>query len=343
MLPSRSLDDKILKFIRKGHIQVLDSGVVMSLATNKPMGTIRKNGYIQVCLKRDGERFLCYAHRIVALVKLGRPADPAMQVNHIDGNKSNNNHENLEWVSAKDNLAHARSIGLTYDYGEHNGQAKLTDVEAERIRNSKCSSRELASRYNINVGTVNRIQAGKSRRRPEVTKIEKSKDAIPEAIVLRVLDSMLPAEDAATKFSMAPSTVEAIRTKVKYRIIADRNNVVIHPAWVYSYNRKGVQSEVARHIMSSLKSIPTLAKIHRLDEQTVRDIYNGVTHKRLRKYLGIKPKNVQVKSRLTDSDIKAIMKLNWTQDAIASKYGVSRATISNIQNGKCFKHASVKG
>lgn len=343
MFPSRAVDSKILKFVRKGYVKVLESGTVISGATSKPMGTVRKNGYVQVCMKRDGVHFLCYAHRIVALVHLGRPAEQSMQVNHIDGNKSNNIPSNLEWVSAKTNLAHARALGLTYDYGEHNAQAKITDDDAENIRKSKLSNRVLASKYGIRASTVANIKSGRSRKPPTVEKLEKNNRCIPEVVLLRVIDSMLPPDQAAGKFSLSVAKIEAIRTKSKYRRLAECNNCVVHPAWVYSYVRNGVQSEVARSIITSCKPVPRLARQFKLPEAVVRDIYNGVTHTRLRKYLGVATKPIRAISKLTMADVKTILQLDWTQAAIASKYGISRATVSHIQNGKSFRHVTAKG
>lgn len=49
-------------------------------------------------------------HRIVAKTFIGEPDNK--QVNHIDGNKLNNNINNLEYCSARDNLIHALNLGL---------------------------------------------------------------------------------------------------------------------------------------------------------------------------------------------------------------------------------------
>lgn len=51
-------------------------------------------------------------HRIVALAFLGEPSQPDMDVNHKDGNKSNNTVDNLEWATRRENLAHALRMGL---------------------------------------------------------------------------------------------------------------------------------------------------------------------------------------------------------------------------------------
>lgn len=51
-----------------------------------------------------------YIHRLVAEYFLPNP-DSLPQVNHKDGDKSNNNVDNLEWVSNKDNILHAHKSG----------------------------------------------------------------------------------------------------------------------------------------------------------------------------------------------------------------------------------------
>ena len=51
-------------------------------------------------------------HRLVAKSFVDGESDERIEVNHIDGNKLNNCADNLEWVSKKDNIAHALMIGL---------------------------------------------------------------------------------------------------------------------------------------------------------------------------------------------------------------------------------------
>ena len=49
--------------------------------------------------------------RLVAITFLGYPKD-GFTVNHKDGNRLNNNIENLEWLSLADNIRHGFSTGL---------------------------------------------------------------------------------------------------------------------------------------------------------------------------------------------------------------------------------------
>ena len=52
-----------------------------------------------------------YLHRIVAELFLPKPLEHQTQVNHIDGDKSNNCVNNLEWICPKENIKHSHKLG----------------------------------------------------------------------------------------------------------------------------------------------------------------------------------------------------------------------------------------
>lgn len=62
--------------------------------------SIRKDGYCRILLSKNSEYKALYVHRLVAEAFLTH-ADNECEVNHIDGNKANNNLSNLEWVTRR--------------------------------------------------------------------------------------------------------------------------------------------------------------------------------------------------------------------------------------------------
>jgi hypothetical protein len=74
-------------------------------AMKKP--TVRSDGYCVVGLWDNGISEVCYIHRLVCEAFYGYSDKP--QVNHKDGNKTNNTLENLEWNTSSENIQHAHN------------------------------------------------------------------------------------------------------------------------------------------------------------------------------------------------------------------------------------------
>lgn len=72
---------------------------------------VNKHGYYCVNLYKNGEQFAKRIHRLVADAFINNPENKTC-VNHIDGNKLNNNVKNLEWVNHSENMLHAFRTGL---------------------------------------------------------------------------------------------------------------------------------------------------------------------------------------------------------------------------------------
>lgn len=91
---------------------VSDKGKVFSIMSQKILKPAKsKNGYCKVALYNKGASKHVSVHRIVAEAFVEN-ADGKPQVNHIDGDKSNNSANNLEWVTASENQLHAVRTGL---------------------------------------------------------------------------------------------------------------------------------------------------------------------------------------------------------------------------------------
>jgi len=82
---------------------------------------------------KDGKPTNYYVHRLVAEYFIGSIPE-GYCVNHKDGNKLNNDVNNLEIVSYSENTRHADRTGLRVcASGEDNSQAKLTNDRAEKL------------------------------------------------------------------------------------------------------------------------------------------------------------------------------------------------------------------
>lgn len=81
-------------------------------------GSATHKGYRCLSFRVCGTRLV---HRVVALAFIPNP-DGKPQVNHKDGNPSNNEVSNLEWATNQENMMHARrvlKIGLRPIIGRH--------------------------------------------------------------------------------------------------------------------------------------------------------------------------------------------------------------------------------
>jgi hypothetical protein len=100
-------------------------GQVFSHKTNKFKKSFAlQTGYVFIQLYKGNKKKNYYIHRLVAEAYLIN-IESKIQVNHIDGNKSNNNISNLEWVTPKENMKHSLDKGLRQKYYPQSNPYKL--------------------------------------------------------------------------------------------------------------------------------------------------------------------------------------------------------------------------
>ena len=86
---------------------------IYSLKTNKILkGSITPSGYKYYRLKSNGKTYRFYAQVLMAICFLNYNQEKGYVVNHIDGNKLNNDISNLEIITQKENMIHANKNNL---------------------------------------------------------------------------------------------------------------------------------------------------------------------------------------------------------------------------------------
>lgn len=106
-------------------------GEVFDTFRQKLQNSYCNKGYFSYSLMPDlGPRATLKKHRAMCLVFKDYPHNvDRLQVNHIDGNVSNNNLNNLEWVTGSENMLHAISNNLT----KHNKPVVVTNLVDNKI------------------------------------------------------------------------------------------------------------------------------------------------------------------------------------------------------------------
>ena len=84
----------------------------LRMKKEKIMKPSNRGGYLRISLSKDGISKSFYIHRLVAESFIPN-LDGKKEVNHIDGNKKNNNASNLEWSTRSENMKHAFKTGLS--------------------------------------------------------------------------------------------------------------------------------------------------------------------------------------------------------------------------------------
>jgi hypothetical protein len=111
------------------------------------------NGYRAVVLSRGKQE---YVHRLVALVFIGPAPDGPAEVNHINGDKSDNRVSNLEWVTHGENMRHAREVLMMPQW------RKVTPENVHEMRTMLAAGvpqRDVAAAFGVSQPTVSRYRA----------------------------------------------------------------------------------------------------------------------------------------------------------------------------------------
>lgn len=124
------------------------------------------NGYITYTLHINKKRKKIEAHRLVAQAFIDNPENKP-SVNHIDGNKHNNNVNNLEWATHKENATHSIRVlknpkppkNFLGNFGKYHNRSKNFVIKTRNNKIEKYNSGlEMARKYNFDSSIISYIK-----------------------------------------------------------------------------------------------------------------------------------------------------------------------------------------
>lgn len=135
----------------EGLYQVSNFGRIKSFKSFKSKilkPSLQSAKYLQITLCKN-EKKSVLMHRLVAKAFIVNPNNLPW-VNHIDGNKLNNNVDNLEWNTEKEDCENKRKRNVI-PKGENHGRAKLTEKQVSTIKELKgqYTYKKLGEMFNV--------------------------------------------------------------------------------------------------------------------------------------------------------------------------------------------------
>lgn len=153
-----------------GKYAVSDCGQVINCQTGRvlrPDQTTTNRGkaqtYYRVNLFVNNKGYKFAVHRLVAMAFLPNP-DNKPEVNHIDGDRSNNQASNLEWVTKSENMQHAAKTGLA-SAGSMNGMSKYTEAQIQQVLQCSAaglSRKEVSEITGVSISMIKDVRMGRA-------------------------------------------------------------------------------------------------------------------------------------------------------------------------------------
>lgn len=144
--------------LEKPWYMVSDTGRVRNTRTGHYLTPSKNNsGYYTVSLGRDTPgRFI---HRLVAEAFVDG-CEPGLDVNHKNGDKTDNRRDNLEWCTRRDNVKHAFAIGLAKGHKPPNAGTPPKQVRIVETGQVYESQAECARAVGGSVGAISQCLHG---------------------------------------------------------------------------------------------------------------------------------------------------------------------------------------
>lgn len=144
-IPVVKIDGEVWRRVEDTQYEVSDNGRFRRIGQRRLINGSLHDGYIYVNLIINGRGILRSVHRLVAQAFVPNPEDKEL-VDHIDGNRTNNNASNLRWVTAEENANNQHRLDELSRAAEKNRVNKKIDDALKSIFDTGITKLELISR-----------------------------------------------------------------------------------------------------------------------------------------------------------------------------------------------------
>lgn len=210
---------------------ISEEGLVWDTQSKRFMTqTLSENGYLLVTLEVEPKTYKQKrVHRLVAETYIPNKDSDYLDINHIDGVKTNNNLNNLEWCNRSYNVLHAHDHGLNMCHCETHHNAKYSNEQIENV----CSLLEGGSRNSdvvkltgVDKDTISNIKRGKLWQRIacnyNLTVKRKKRLSKDKIFKLYILSQTEPDDNLLAKmFKVSTATVKRVRDKSVYKTLIE--------------------------------------------------------------------------------------------------------------------------
>ncbi len=126
------------------------------------IANLSKGGYLTIAIVKENKTITTYLHRIIAEVFVEKEKPNYNVVNHINGIKTDNRIENLEWTSSSQNNIHALDNFLR----ETRKNISIEFIEkVKELRNNGFKNYEIANQLNSTTSIIQGITSGRTYKR----------------------------------------------------------------------------------------------------------------------------------------------------------------------------------
>lgn len=137
--------------------EVSETGDVINKKTGRVLKyRFDKHGYANVNLSKNGVCHNKLVHRLVAKAFLTQPSEEAWQVNHDNGDKSDNSVGNLYYATPSENMMHAYAHGLNHYVGYNERPVRIVETGEVFKSQAECARAIGGNQPNINACLLGR-------------------------------------------------------------------------------------------------------------------------------------------------------------------------------------------